>query len=137
VLEVAPSGSREEITVALHRVRKLSASAARIEQYYDGIECHGYEPHAIFPFHPSSLDAIRSIAAPDLTIWRLARVSLDLLLEFADEGPSPRLHLIYPHDFARSPSIEKLVEGKLSPSGVAALKIARDEMGAESFCLGF
>ena len=122
-LEVAAVESREEISIALRRTRRLIDAAAQIEHAYAGIESGEFEPQAIFPFHPSSVEAIKSIAGPEPTIWGLARVAREAL-EVARDREWPG-RLLYPADLTQVPSIDKLIGLKLTPSAAAALKIAR------------
>ncbi|MDO8432418.1 MAG: hypothetical protein Q7S58_08430 [Candidatus Binatus sp.] len=127
VLEVAAAAPHERVSVALRRVRKLNAAPSQIEQAYGGIECGGYDPQSIFPFHPSSLDAIGAIAGADPTITELSRVAR-AALEAAKEDVERLARLIYPADLTQIPSIEKLVERRLTPSAATALKIARNSI---------
>ena len=123
-LEVAARDAREEIAVAVRRIRTLSEEAeSLIERAYAGIETRGFAPPAIFPFHPLALQAIRSIAGPGATLCALSRIAREAL-ETARESAERPERLVYPSDLTQSASIEKLVELKLAESGAAALKIA-------------
>ena len=123
-LEVAARDAREEIAVAVRRIRRLSDEAeSLIEQAYAGIETRGFAPPAIFPFHPLALQAIRSIAGPAATLSALSRIAREAL-ETARESAERPERLVYPSDLTQSASIERLVELKLAESGAAALKIA-------------
>ncbi len=141
-LSVAPHDTNEETMIAVRRARRLVEDAALdAEVAYAGIDTGGLAPNAIFPFHPATLSALRTIGTHSkpagesselAAIVSLSRLARDVLsspaFEAANGGDAGKLpaRLIYPPDLTLIAAVSNLVKALLADAGQAAWKIARD-----------
>jgi hypothetical protein len=142
-LLVAPHDPNEETTIAVRRARRLLEDAELdADHAYAGIDTAGLAPDAIFPFHPTALKALRTIANrpisdgahPDrAAIVGLSRLAREVLASSSGGGELPA-RLIYPPDLTMNAEISKLIKILLPEAGRAAWKIARDTIaGLDSY----
>src|SRR5579862_7146204 len=134
-LAVQPLDAIEETTIALRRARRIADDAGLdADAAYAGIDTAGIAPDAIFPFHPTALSALRTIATrPDQSgagpspaaIVSISRLAREVVASVSDGGELPA-RLIYPPDLTVNGAISKRVETLLEETGRAAWKIARD-----------
>ncbi|HYL57452.1 MAG TPA: hypothetical protein VEU51_01175 [Candidatus Acidoferrales bacterium] len=123
-LEVAPRDAHEEIAVAVRRARALADGAeSAAANAYDGIALDGFKPDSIFPFHPATVVALRSIADGAVVVPTLSRMVRDVLA-VAGDGDGNHQRLVCPADLSSSEAISKRVELRLGEPGRAALKMA-------------
>ncbi len=134
-LLVAPHDPNEETTIAIRRARRLLESAELDAGHaYTGIDTAGLAPDAIFPFHPTALKALRSLAIrpspdgvrPGHLIVPLSRLAREVLASSSDDESPARL--IFPPDLTMNAEISKLLKVLLPAAGRAAWKIARDSI---------
>jgi hypothetical protein len=124
-LEVAPRDANEDIAAAIRRARRIVPEAEQpAREVYRGIEIGEFTPEAIFPFHPITLDTVRSIAAPTVSVASLALLFRECLVVFPNARAKPTL--IYPAAILGTQAISKRLDLRLGDNGRAALKIARD-----------
>lgn len=136
-LLVAPHDPNEETTIAVRRARRLLEDAELdATRAYAGIDTAGLAPDAIFPFHPTALKALRTIAnrpSPDgaradrAAIVSLSRLAREVLASSSGDGEM-RACLLYPPDLTINAEISKLLAHLLPEAGRAAWKIARDSI---------
>ena len=136
-LLVAPHDPNEETTIAVRRARRLLEDAElEVARAYAGIDTAGLAPDAIFPFHPTALRALRSIASrsspdgarPDrAAIVSLSRLAREVLASSSGDGEMPA-RLLYPPDLTINAEISKLLAHLMPEAGRAAWKIARDSI---------
>jgi hypothetical protein len=134
-LLVAPHDPNEETTIAVRRARRLLEDTELDAGHaYAGIDTAGLAPDAIFPFHPTALKALRTIASspiPDgarsdrAAIVPLSRLAREVLASSSGDGELPA-RLIYPPDLTMNAEISKRLKILLPEAGRAAWKIARD-----------
>ena len=121
-LEVAGADAAEEMAVAIRRARTLAPGAdSDVKQAYPGIDTGGYAPDAIFPFHPSALRVLESLAAPAPTIASLSRLIREALSSASGDRDTD---LLYPADLVDADGGRRL-EARIAAPALAALKIAR------------
>jgi hypothetical protein len=136
-LTVAARDANEETVIAVRRARRLIEDADLDPGHaYAGIDTSGLAPDAIFPFHPSALKALRTIASrpvPDsngsdrtaiTAIVPLSRLAREVLA--ANGGDQLPMRLIYPPDLTMNPEVSKRLKLLLPEAGRAAWKIACD-----------
>jgi hypothetical protein len=135
-LTVAARDANEETIIAVRRARRLVEDAELDAGHaYAGIDTAGLAPDAIFPFHPSALKALRTIASrpvPDgngsdraaIAIVPMSRLAREVLA--SSGGEQLPMRLIYPPDLTMNLEISKRLKLLLPEAGRAAWKIARD-----------
>ncbi len=124
--EVAPVDNNELATVAIGRARRLKDEAkVAVEEFCRAVDTGSFNPCAIFPFHPLSIDVLRAIANAPGSIAELARLVRDVLAPDGEPHVFAHRGLIVPADLFASPAVCARVEARLGESGRAALKIAR------------
>jgi len=142
-LLVAPHDPNEETTIAVRRARRLlEDTELDADHAYAGIDTAGLAPDAIFPFHPTALKALRTIANRPISdgahtdraaIVGLSRLAREVLASSSGGGELPA-RLIYPPDLTMNAEISKLIKILLPEAGRAAWKIARDTIaGLDSY----
>ncbi|HEY6301297.1 MAG TPA: hypothetical protein VIW95_16780 [Candidatus Binatus sp.] len=142
-LLVAPHDPNEETTIAVRRARRLlEDTELDADHAYAGIDTAGLAPDAIFPFHPTALRALRTIANRPISdgahparaaIIGLSRLAREVLASSSGDGELPA-RLIYPPDLTMNAEISKLIKILLPEAGRAAWKIARDTIaGLDSY----
>jgi len=142
-LLVAPHDPNEETTIAVRRARRLlEDTELDADHAYAGIDTAGLAPDAIFPFHPTALKALRTIANRPISdgartdraaIVGLSRLAREVLASSLGGGELPA-RLIYPPDLTMNAEISKLLKILLPESGRVAWKIARDRIaGLDSY----
>ena len=138
-LLVAPHDPNEETTIAVRRARRLLEDTELDASHaYAGIDTAGLAPDAIFPFHPTALKALRTIASspiPDsarsdrAAIVPLSRLAREVSASSSGDGELPA-RLIYPPDLTMNAEISKRLKVLLPEAGRAAWKIARDTIAS-------
>jgi hypothetical protein len=142
-LLVAPHDPNEETTIAVRRARRLlEDTELDADHAYAGIDTAGLAPDAIFPFHPTALKALRTIAnrptsdgarSDRAAIVGLSRLAREVLASSSGGGELPA-RLIYPPDLTMNAEISELIKILLPEAGRAAWKIARDTIaGLDSY----
>jgi hypothetical protein len=125
VFDVAPAED-EQVVVAIGRARRLKENAdALVDDFYRETDSGDFEPAAIFPFHPVSVQTFRALANPPGTIAETARLARDALAASREAVHTPLRRLVMPTDLMHSALIRARVEERLGDSGREALKIAR------------
>ncbi len=121
-LEVAPADSQEKLLVAVNRARTLSPDAReKAADFYQGVTLGGFDPGAIFPFHPRSLDALQALAEPPGTVAAIAVLAREVLITASDPRAGFAGRLIYPADLTNSPGVMRRLRNHLKEGGMAAL----------------
>lgn len=136
-LAVAPRDEVEETTIAIRRARRLVADAGLdFDLAYAGIDTPGMAREALFPFHPATMRALRTIAVhpgPDgegadaAIIGSLSRLAREALSSSALTSKLPA-RLLYPPDLTTNAAISTMVKALLADAGCAAWKLARDQI---------
>ena len=121
IFSVAPEAD-ETITVAIGRARRLEDTAQRmVDDAYRGLESDEYDPRAVYPFHPATMAALRSIGGPSAGVVPLARLARAALISWHESNS--RAPLIYPADLIAAGAVRNAFEARLGESGRAALKL--------------
>jgi len=130
MFEVAPADDDERAIVAVGRARCLKQEAKqKVREFYRAVDTGALEPSAIFPFHPFSIEVLRSIANPPGTIAEMARLARDALAPDGKIRDLPYRCLLAPAHLLTSAAICKRVEARLGEPGRAALKRAGTVVG--------
>jgi len=128
--EVAPADDDERAIVAIGRARRLKQEAKhKVREFYRAVDTGGFEAGAIFPFHPFSIEVLRSIANPPGTIAEMARLVRDALAPDGKIRDLPYRCLLAPAHLLTSAPICARVEARLGGPGRAALKCAGAVVG--------
>lgn len=122
-LEVAPANDEEQMIAAMVRARRVIDDGAAAALYGD-VDCGGFSPRAIFPFHPHTLRALHALADPPITIAALGNLIVDVLTDcYKREDDACRSPLL-PPQLLQVNAIARRVERRLGEGGRAALEIA-------------
>jgi len=128
--EVAPAGNDEHAMVAIGRARRFKLEAKRtVGEFYRAVDTGAFEAGAIFPFHPFSIEVLRSLANPPGSVAEMARLARAALAPDGQIRDLPYRCLLAPAHLLTSAAICKRVEARLGDSGRAALKSAGAVVG--------
>ncbi|MGH7781765.1 MAG: hypothetical protein ACREQR_18265 [Candidatus Binataceae bacterium] len=133
VLTVAPENRDELMRVAIARARIVSEDAEElIPELYAGIDLRGFDPLAIFPFHPLTVRALGILAdSPGTTagtVGAAARLAREAIASELDNGGAARVRLIYCADLMESFAISRRIQSGLGDAGRVALKAAAESL---------
>ncbi|HVA80221.1 MAG TPA: hypothetical protein VNF29_04795 [Candidatus Binataceae bacterium] len=128
-LSVAPANRDELMRVAIARGRVASdAAQGLIHELYAGVDTRGFDPHAIFPFHPLTVRALGELADPPGTVGAAARLAREALASELDSGAGTPVRLIYRADLMDSLALARRIEARMGDAGRAALRAALEAL---------
>ncbi|MHB8384235.1 MAG: hypothetical protein ACYDC3_18065 [Candidatus Binataceae bacterium] len=128
-LAVMPEGRDELMCVAIARARIVRQDVAEfIHELYAGVDLRGFDPPAIFPFHPLTVRALSLLAKPAGSVGAAARLAREAIASEIDNGAPSRL--VYCADLMESAAIARRVEARMGETGRAALKTAQGALAA-------
>jgi hypothetical protein len=122
-LDVAPSDADEQVLAALARARRVIDEAAAAALYRN-IDTAGFEPSAIFPFHPITLKTLRAISGASAGVAAMARLVSEILTAHRDGTTNGYSRPVLPGELIEIAGVARRVDEKLGQSGRAALKVA-------------
>ncbi len=128
-LEVAPADGGERMLAALARARRVVDEAAAAALYH-GADLGGFEPRAIFPFHPRALKTLCDLAGEPATVAVLARLASAALATARENAVDGWVRPVLPAELMESAALAKRVDERLGEAGRAALRIARGAAAA-------
>ncbi len=129
-LEVAPAGPGEALVVAVNRARSLHQQAREAAAgFYESGAAGGFEPAAIFPFHPETLRTLKGLAGPPGTVAAISVLAREALISASDPSAETAGRLIYPADLMSSPGVMRRLRAHLGETGMTALEAARQALG--------
>ncbi len=112
----------EEISVAVGRARRVHDSALpAVEGLYDSLE-GSWDTRTIYPLHPATASALRSLCRSDTTVGRLAKAVREVIEPWYGDRDFQRL--IMPAALMRSAAVREMLDAHLGESGRAALRVA-------------
>ncbi|MGC1343185.1 MAG: hypothetical protein WA854_12715, partial [Candidatus Binataceae bacterium] len=137
-LAVAPENRDELMRVAITRARAVreDVQGSRedvqelIHELYAGMDLLGFDPSAIFPFHPLTVRALGALAEPPGTVGIAARLAREAIASELEGGAAAHTRLIYCADLMESAAIKRRVEARLGDAGRAALRTATEALAA-------
>jgi hypothetical protein len=125
-LEIDAADGAERVLAALARTRRVvdEAGAAAL---YDGAGLGGsggFEPRAICPFDPRSIETLRALAGEASSVAATAKIVSAALAAWRENSIERHARPLLPVDLMGAASVVRRVEEWLGESGRAALKIA-------------
>ncbi len=125
-LEIAAADGAERVLAALARTRRVvdEAGAATL---YDGAGLGGsgdFEPRAICPFDPRSIETLRALAGETSSVAATAKLVSAALAAWRENSIERHARPLLPVELMGAASVVRRVEEWLGESGRAALKIA-------------
>lgn len=128
-LDIAPADDGERMLTALARARRVVDGAAAAE-LYRGVDVGGFEPHAIFPFHPQALKTLSDLAGEQASVAVIARLVSAVLAARRDKAVDGWVGAVLPVELMETAEVSKRVDERLGEAGRAALRIARGAAAA-------
>ncbi|HUY37974.1 MAG TPA: hypothetical protein VMV13_04045, partial [Candidatus Binataceae bacterium] len=130
-LAVTPENRDELMRVAIARARAVREDVQElIHELYAGVDLRGFDPPAIFPFHPLTVRALGALAEPPGTVGFATRLAREVIASELEAGGVARMRLLYCADLMENAAIRRRVETRLGDAGRAALKTAADALAA-------
>jgi hypothetical protein len=126
-LEIAPVDGAERMLAALARTRRVvdDAGAAAL---YDGAHVDGsgggFEPRAIFPFDPRSIETLRALAGEPSSVATMAKLVSAALAAWRENTVDGRVRPLLPAELMDAAAVARRVDERLGEGGRAALRIA-------------
>jgi hypothetical protein len=137
-LEVAPANDKERVLAALARARRVIDHRAAVA-LYDDVDRGGFEPEAIFPFHPRALRVLHAIVDPPVTVAVLGDLIANVLNDRRERGTDTYEEPLLPVELLQIATIARRVDERLGEDGRSAVGIAhratdkiRDRPGARA-----
>jgi hypothetical protein len=131
-LAVAPENLDELMRVAIARARTVGGNSDElIHELFAGVDPRGFDPPAIFPFHPLTVRALAVLAEPpdgSAGVGAAARLAREAIASELESGAPARL--IYCADLMESLAISRRIEARLGDAGRAALKTSAEALAA-------
>lgn len=122
-LDVAPANAEERILAAMARARRVTDRAAALALYQD-VDCGGFEPQAIFPFHPRTLRTLLAVADSPARVAALGDMIADVLNDRRERGADTCERPLLPLDLLQAVAVTRCVDDRLGEDGRAAMAIA-------------
>ena len=130
-LAVKPENRDELMRVAIARARAVREDVQElIHELYAGVDLRGFDPAAIFPFHPLTVRALGALAEPPGTVGVATRLAREAVASELEAGGGARTRLLYCADLMENAAIRRRVETRLGEAGRAALKTVADALAA-------
>lgn len=131
VLAVMPENRDELMRVAIARSRAVGDDVTElIHELYAGVDLLGFDPSAIFPFHPLTVRALGALAEPPGTVGIATRLAREAIASELEGGGAAHPRLLYCADLMENAAIRRRVEARLGDAGRAALATAADALAA-------
>ena len=122
-LEVAPAGGAERILAALARTRRVVDEAAAA-LLYEGVDIGGFEPRAIFPFDPRSIETLRALGGEPPSVAAMAKLVSAALAAWRENAVDGCVRPLLSVELMGATAVARRVDERLGQAGRAALRIA-------------
>jgi hypothetical protein len=136
-LEVAAADGGERMLAALARTRRIVDEAA-VAALYDEADIGGlvggFEPRAIFPFDPRSIETLCALEGESSSVAVTAKIVSAALTVWRENYLEGRARPLLPVELMSAAAVARRVEERLGESGRAALRIAYRAADAMEQC---
>jgi hypothetical protein len=126
-LEIASADGAERMLAALARARRV-ADEAGAAALYDGADLggsgSGFEPRAIFPFDPRSIETLRVLAGEPASVASMAKLVSAALAAWRENTVDGCVRPFLPVELMGAAAVARRVDERLGEGGRAALRIA-------------
>ncbi len=126
-LETAPADGAERMLAALARTRRV-VDEAGAAAWYAGADIGGsgggFEPRAIFPFDPRSIETLRALAGEPSTVAAMGKLVSAALAAWQENTVDSRVRPLLPVELMDAAAVARRVDERLGEGGRAALRIA-------------
>jgi len=126
-LEISPADGAERMLAALARSRRVvdEAGAAALYEGADlGGSGGGFEPRAIFPFDPRSIETLRVLAGEPASVASMAKLVSAALAAWRENTVDGCVRPFLPVELMGAAAVARRVDERLGEGGRAALRIA-------------